>query len=80
MGTLVAFRVGRPADPLTADDLRDEVTALDAERRDMVAAARPLVAQLVTYGLNASPLVLTRARALEHLLDRAERRSLGGAA
>ena len=83
MGDVVTFRArpaNRPTDPPTAEDWRDEVTALHAEAIEVVAMARPIVAQLVVYGQTASPLVLARARALQNLLDRAEHRSLGGAA
>ena len=81
MGTVVPFRrAGRPTAPETPDDLRDEVTALNAEAREMIALARPIVARLAIYGTNASPVVLAQARQLQHLLDRAERRTMGGAA
>ena len=81
MGTVVPFRrAGRPPATETADDLRDEVTALNAEAREMIALARPIVARLAIYGTNASPVVLAQARQLQHLLDRAERRTMGGAA
>lgn len=81
MGSVVAFhKKGRPYAAATPDDYRDEVTALRAETLDLVAAARPVVAQLAVIGINQSPAVLTRARVLAGLLDRAERRSLGGVA
>lgn len=81
MGTLVAYRpANRPPDPETADDLRDEVTALTAEAQEMVAALRPIAARLALYGSNASPVVLAQARQMARILDRAERRSMGDAA
>lgn len=84
MGDIVTFRKkGRAYADETPEDWRDEVTALRAETQDLVAAARPVIAQLAVIGLNQSPAVLARARVLAGLLDRAERRAtvdLGGAA
>jgi hypothetical protein len=79
MGDIVRFR-GRPAAPETPEDWRDEVTALRAERAEMVEALRPVIARLAVYGVNKSPVVLSQARTLATIVDRAGRRSLGGAA
>lgn len=82
MGDIVTFRKkGRPYADETLEDMRDEVTALRAEMAGLVAAVRPVIAQLAVIGVNQSPAVLPRARALAGLIDRVERRSfVGGAA
>jgi hypothetical protein len=81
VGDLVAFRPAhRPLDPETADDYRDEVTALEAERAELVAAMRPVIARLAIYGATKSPAVLAQAQQLAALIERPARRTLGGAA
>lgn len=82
MGDIVQFRkaANRPLDPETPEDWRDEVTALHAETREMVEAVRPIVERLAVYGHTASPVVLAQARKLQRIIDRVERRTLGGAA
>ena len=81
MGDIVTFRKkGRAYSPETSEDWRDEVTALEAERREMVEALRPVIARLAVYGINKSPAVLAQARTLAAIVDRTGRRSLGGAA
>lgn len=82
MGDIVTFRKkGRAYAPPTADDWRDEVTALEAERAEMVAALRPVIARLAVYGINSSPTVLAQARTLAAIVERPARRAdLGGAA
>ena len=81
MGDIVTFRKkGRAYSPETPEDWRDEVTALEAERREMVEAIKPIVARLVVLGINVHPAVLRQARDLAAIVDRTGRRSLGGAA
>jgi hypothetical protein len=79
VGDIVAFR-GRPPAPETADDYRDEVTALRAEMAELIEATRPVIARLAVYGVNKSPVVLAQARTLAAILERPARRTLGGAA
>ena len=81
MGALLHFRPAhRPPDAETPDDWRDEVTALRAVQAELVEAMRPVIARLAVYGVNKSPAVLAQARTLAAIVDRAGRRSLGGAA
>lgn len=82
MGDIVTFlpKKGRPYADETPDDLRDEVTALEAERAELVAALRPVIARLAVYGVNQSPTVLAQARTLAQIVERPGRRSLGGVA
>lgn len=81
MGAVVPFRpASRPTDPETPEDWRDEVTALEAERAEMVEAIKPIVARLVVLGVNVHPAVLRQARDLAAIVERPARRTLGGAA
>lgn len=84
MGDILTFHAratrGRPTAPETAEDYRDEVTALEAERAELVAAMRPVIARLAVYGATKSPVVLEQARRLATIIERPARRSLGGAA
>jgi hypothetical protein len=79
MGDIVTFR-GRPAAAETPEDHRDEVTALEAERAELIAAMRPVIARLAVYGINESPVVLAQAQKLAAIIERPARRTLGGAA
>jgi hypothetical protein len=79
MGDIVRFR-GRPAAAETAEDYRDEVTALEAERAELIAAMRPVIARLAVYGVTKSPTVLAQAQKLAAIIERPTRRTLGGAA
>lgn len=82
MGSVIPFRPAhRPTAPETPEDWRDEVTALEAERREMVEAIRPIVARLVVLGVNVHPAVLRQAQDLAAVVERPARRAdLGGAA
>lgn len=82
MGDILTFKGrGRPPAPETPEDWRDEVTALEAERREMVEAIRPIVARLVVLGVNVHPAVLRQAQDLAAVVERPARRAdLGGAA
>lgn len=79
MGDIVRFR-GRPAADATTEDYRDEVTALEAERAELIAAMRPVIARLAVYGINESAVVLAQAQKLAAIIERPARRTLGGAA
>lgn len=82
MATVIPFRPAhRPYAADTPEDLRDEVTALIAERAELVEAIRPLVARAVVLGVNVHPAALTLARDLASAIERPARRAdLGGAA